>query len=403
MSTHANPILALFTPEVRADPFPFYRRMQEDDPVHDTRLGMWLLSGYEECHLALRDPRFSAEFRTMANYEATMVAVGRVGPVQQLMEQLMLFRDPPDHTRLRGLVQRAFTPRIIEAYRARVQEVADDLLDAAARRGELELMADYAWPLPVIVIAELLGVPPAERDRFRGWATDLALTFDLGMTPERRARGEAAQQAFTDFFLALVEERAREPRGDLLTALAQAEEEGDRLSSEELVSNLVLLLIAGHETTMNLIGNGTLALLRHPEQRSRLQDEPELAPDAVEELLRYEAPVQLAMRFLREDVVLRGRTLPAGARVMLLLGAANHDPARFPDPGRLDLSRGDRGHLSFGGGPHFCLGNALARMEGAIAIPALLRRFPHLRLAEDHPAYRQTMTLRGLQALHLEL
>lgn len=400
MSTAPGPVAELFTPQVRADPFAFYRRMQQDDPVHDTGFGMWLLSGYEECHLALRDPRFSAEFRTMADYEATMEAVGRVGPVQELMERLMLFRDAPDHTRLRGLVQRAFTPRMLEGIRARVQEVADELLDAAQDRGSLELMADYAWPLPVIVIAELLGVPPAERDRFRGWASDLALAFDLGITPERAARADAAQQAFTTFFLELIEERAREGRGDLLSALAEAEAEGDRLSSEELVSNLVLLLIAGHETTMNLIGNGTLAVLRHPEQREQLLVDP---PLAVEELLRYESPVQLAMRFLHEDVELRGRTLPKGARVMLLLGAANHDPARFEAPDVLDLRRGDRGHLSFGGGPHFCLGNALARMEGAIAIPSLLRRFPELRLAEREPTYRQTMTLRGLEALPLEL
>jgi pimeloyl-[acyl-carrier protein] synthase len=403
VSTAPGPVALLFTPEVRADPFTFYERMQREDPVHDTGFGMWLLSGYEECHLALRDARFSAEFRTMADYEATMAAVGRVGPVQELMERLMLFRDAPDHTRLRGLVQRAFTPRMVEGMRRRVREVADELLDAAEARGSLELMADYAWPLPVIVIAELLGVPASERDRFRGWAADLALAFDLGLTPDRAARAEAAADAFTAFFLGLIEERAREPRGDLLTGLAAAEEQGDHLSSEELVSNLMLLLIAGHETTMNLIGNGTLALLRHPAQRARLAADPALAPDAIEELLRYESPVQLAMRFLREDVELRGRVLRKGERVMLLLGAANHDPARFPDPGVLDLARGDRGHLSFGGGPHFCLGNALARLEGTVAIPALLERFPALRLAEGEPAYRTTMTLRGLQALHLEL
>lgn len=396
MSTSPGPLAELFTPAVRSDPFAFYRRMQQEDPVHDTGFGMWMLSGYEECHLALRDPRFSAEFRTMADYEATMRMVGRVGPVQELMERLMLFRDAPDHTRLRGLVQRAFTPRMLEGIRARVQEVADELLDGVGE--SFELMADYAWSLPVIVIAELLGVPPSERDRFRGWAGDLALAFDLGITPERRQRAEAAAEAFTAFFLALIEERAAEPRGDLLEEMAAAEEHGDRLSSEELVSNLVLLLIAGHETTMNLIGNGTLAVLRHPEQRAALLAEPALA---VEELLRYESPVQLAMRFLHEDVELRDRTLPKGARVMLLLGAANHDPARFPAPDVLDLRRGDRGHLSFGGGPHFCLGNALARMEGAIALPTLFARFPGLRLAGGEPTYRQTMTLRGLEALRL--
>lgn len=396
-----GPAALLFTPEVRADPFPFYRNLLEHDPVHDTGFGLWLLSSYDDCRAALRDPRFSAEFRTMSDYEASMAAIGRDTPVQALMERLMLFRDAPDHTRLRSLVQRAFSPRMVESFRARVAEVTEDLLDRAAERGELELMSDFAWPLPVIVIAEILGVPASERDRFRGWASDLALAFDLGMTPERSVRAEAAQVAFTDFFLDLIRERAREPRGDLLTALVEAEEQGDRLSPDELVSNLVLLLIAGHETTMNLIGNGTLALLRNPEQLARLRDDPSIAPDAVEELLRYESPVQLVIRFPREDVVVRDKLIPKGARVMLLLGAANHDPARFADPDVLDLGRGDRGHLSFGGGPHFCLGNALARMEGEVAIPALLRRFPDLALADPNPAYRPTMTLRGLEELRL--
>jgi cytochrome P450 len=396
-----GPAALLFTPEVRADPFPFYRHLLEHDPVHDTGFGLWLLSSYDDCRAALRDPRFSAEFRTMSDYEASMAAIGRDTPVQALMERLMLFRDAPDHTRLRSLVQRAFSPRMVESFRARVAEVAEDLLDQAEARGELELMSDFAWPLPVIVIAEMLGVPASERERFRGWASDLALAFDLGMTPERSVRAEAAQIAFTDFFLDLIRERAREPRGDLLTAMVEAEEQGDRLSPDELVSNLVLLLIAGHETTMNLIGNGTLALLRNPEQLARLRDDPLIAPDAVEELLRYESPVQLVIRFPREDVEVGGKLIPKGARVMLLLGAANHDPARFADPDVLDLGRGDRGHLSFGGGPHFCLGNALARMEGEVAIPALLRRFPDLALADPDPAYRPTMTLRGLEALRL--
>jgi cytochrome P450 len=402
MSTEPGPATELFTPEVRADPFPFYERFREHDPVHDTGFGLWIVSSYEHCRSALRDPRFSAEFRTMSDYEATMEAVGRNTPVQELMERLMLFRDPPDHTRLRSLVQRAFTPRMIEGMRERTAEVCEGLLDAVEERGdELELMADLAWPLPVVVIAELLGVPQMERERFRGWAADLALAFDIGMSPERAERAEIAMDQFIAFFLELAEERARDPQGDLVTALVQAEEEGDRLSPDELVSNLILLLIAGHETTMNLIGNGTLALLRHPDQLARLRDDPALAPSAIEELLRFDSPVQLVVRFTREELDLGGRTIPKGARIMLLLGAANRDPARFADPDVLDLGRGDRGHLSFGGGPHFCLGNALARMEGEVVLPALLRRFPDLRLLDEHPRHRGTMTLRGLETLRL--
>ena len=402
MDDAAGPATLIFTPEVRADPFPFYRRLIAEDPVHDTGFGLWIVSSYEHCRAALRDPRFSAEFRTMSDYEATMEAVGRNTPVQELMERLMLFRDPPDHTRLRGLVQRAFTPRMVEAMRARTAEVCEGLLDAAAERGgEVELMSDLAWPLPVVVIAELLGVPAMDRERFRGWAADLALAFDVGMTPDRAEAAEVAQEQFIAFFLELAKERARDPQGDLVTALAQAEEEGDRLTPDELVSNLILLLIAGHETTMNLIGNGTLALLRHPEQLARLRDDPSIVPSAIEELLRYDSPVQLVVRFTREQLELGGRTIPKGARVMLLVGAANHDPARFEHPEVLDLTRGDRGHLSFGGGPHFCLGNALARMEAEVVLPALLRRFPDLRLLDDAPRHRGTMTLRGLEALRL--
>jgi cytochrome P450 len=402
MSTEPGPATLLFTPEVRADPFPFYRRLLTEDPVHQTEFGLWLVSSYEACRAALRDPRFSAEFRTMADYEETMVMIGRDNAVQALMERLMLFRDAPDHTRLRGLVQRAFSPRIIEAIRERAVEVCEGLLDdIEARGGEFELMSDLAWPLPVVVIAELLGVPASERDRFRGWATDLALAFDIGMTPDRAVRAEAAQEEFVAFFLELAEDRAKHPRGDLLTALVQAEEEGDRLTPDELVSNLILLLIAGHETTMNLIGNGTHALLRHPDQLARLREDDGIVPSAIEELLRFESPVQLVMRFTREEVVLDGKVIPRGARVMLLLAAANHDPERFPDPDRLDLTRNDRGHLSFGGGPHFCLGNALARLEGEVVLPALVRRFPDLRLLDDVQTYRQTMTLRGLEALRL--
>ncbi len=391
----------LFTPEVRANPFPFYQRLRDQQPVYDTGFGLWLVSSYEHCHAALRDERFSADFHTMSDYEQTMADVGRDTAVQKLMERLMLFRDPPDHTRLRGLVQRAFTPRMVEGLRARVVEVSDELLSEVEPRGQMELISDFAWQLPVIVIAEMLGVPPSERGRFREWAADLALAFDLGMTPERAEKADAAQIAFSEFFLALVEERARDPRGDLLTAMAAAEEEGERLSSEELVSNLALLLIAGHETTMNLIGNGTLALLRHPDQLRRLRERPALIPDAIEELLRFDGPVQLAIRFTHEAVELGGTVVPKGARVMLLLGAANHDPARFPNPDVLDVTRGDRNHLAFGGGPHYCLGNALARLEGAVAIRALLERFPRLELAVEEPEYRQTMTLRGLKELPL--
>src|SRR3954471_7287359 len=384
--------LAFLAPEHRDDPYPAMAALRDDAPVADAG-GVWVLSRFADCRAALLDPRFSSDLRKADGFDPT-------DPLAQAAGALMVYNDPPDHTRLRGLVQKAFTPRRVHDLRPRVEAIVAELIGARAEVGEMEVLADLAYPLPFRVIAELLGVPPGDHDRFRGWANDMALVLEPLQTEERRARAIAASLRLGEYLQPQFAERRAQPRDDLLTALVQAEQEGDRLSESELGANVVQLLIAGHETTQNLIANGLWALLRHPDQLARLRDDPGLAPAAVEELLRYDSPVQLATRVALEDIDLGGATIPRGGRVMVLLGAANRDPARFAEPDRVDLTRRDAGHLAFGHGPHFCLGNALARLEGDVALRALVA-LPELRLAGAAPRYRDTAMLRGLRELHV--
>jgi cytochrome P450 len=385
--------LSFLAPEHRDDPYPVMAALRESAPVAEAGGGLWVLSRFADCRSALLDPRFSSDMRNAADYDAS-------APLAQAAAALMVYNDPPDHTRLRGLVQKAFTPRRVHDLRPRVEAIVDDLLGAVAPAGELEVVADLAHPLPFIVIAELLGVPATDRDRFRGWAGDLALVLEPVQSDERRTRALAASVKLGEYLRPQFAERRARPRDDLLTALVQAEQDGDRLSESELGANVVQLLIAGHETTQNLIANGLWALLRHPGQLARLRDDPQLVPAAVEELLRYDSPVQFAARVSLEDLEVGGVAIPRGARVMVLLGAANRDPARFAEPDALDVERPDAGHVAFGHGPHFCLGNALARLEGDVALRALTA-LPRLRLADGPPAYRDTAMLRGLRELRL--
>jgi pimeloyl-[acyl-carrier protein] synthase len=316
----------------------------------------------------------------------------------------MLFRDPPDHTRLRALVSKAFTPRVIEHMRAHIQEIVDRLLDRVQPAGAMDVIADLAYPLPVTVICEMLGVPLTDHESIRDWSADIARSLDAIGLPsdvEIVERGRVARRAIGDYFRRLVPRRRADPQNDLLTGLIAAEEQGDKLSEGEVIAMCVLLFIAGHETTVNLIGNGLLALLRHPEQLGRIQRDPALVTGAVEELLRYDSPVQRTARITSADVELGGRTLPAGSMVVAALGAANRDPAQFADPDRLDVNRRDVRHISFGYGIHFCLGAPLARVEGQIALGTLLRRAPRLALAETSPEWRESSVLRGLKRLRV--
>jgi cytochrome P450 len=383
-----NPML----PEVIEDPYPLYHRLRTEDPVHQTPTGMWVLSRYDDVARVLRDPRFGRRgFQEL-------IAARFGGPG---FGQSMLLQDPPDHTRLRALVNKAFTPRVIEGLRGQIQQMVDGLLDAVAGRGEMDLIASLAYPLPVGVICEMVGVSAEDRDRFRQWSNDIARSFDAVFFPDDdvMARAKAAGNAIGAYFRDLVAERRQSPRGDLLSGLIAAEEAGDRLSTEELLATGILLFLAGHETTTHLIGNGVLALLRHPAELRRLREEPGLIESAVEELLRYDGPAQRVSRMTNEDVVIGDRGIPNGSLVLALLGAANRDPAHFPEPDRLDMSRQDNRHLSFGWGIHFCLGAPLARLEAQIAIGTLLRRLPHLALATERVVWRQSFAVRALMEL----
>lgn len=392
-TVHFNPM----DPEFVADPYPTYHRLRTEDPVHHSPLGFWVLTRYPDVMAMLRDPRLIKE--PIAAFVAARFGMAVPPPGLGLS---MLDRDPPDHTRLRGLVSKAFTPRALERLRPEIQHIVDGLLDEAEARGSMDLIEEFAYPLPVRVICEMLGVPVKDHERFKAWGLDIARGLDAIMLPpdsEVGQRSVSGRRALAGYFRELIAARRAAPRDDMLSALIAAEEAGDKLNEEELLATCILLLVAGHETTVNLIGNGTLALLRHPDQLRKLRESPGLIVTAVEELLRFDGPVQRTARIPSEDITIGGQTIGKGEMVMPFLGAADRDPTQFPDPDRLDITRADNRHIAFGMGIHFCLGAPLARMEGQIAINALLARLPKLALATDRPQFRQSLTLRGLQTL----
>jgi pimeloyl-[acyl-carrier protein] synthase len=388
-----NPLL----PEFHANPYPFYRRLREEDPVHASPLGIWVLTRYEDAVMVLRDARFGRE--GIAELQEARLGAARARPKNS---RDMLFRDPPDHTRLRALVSRAFTPRVVEEMRPHIQEIVDGLLDRVEGSGGMDVIEDLAYPLPVRVICEMLGVPTSDQEVFRQWSADIARSLDAALFPADSGvgtRGQEASDALKEYFRSLIAVRRKHPQPDLLSGLIAAEEQGDKLSEAELLSTCVLLLIAGHETTVNLIGNGFLALLKNPAELARLANDPALIQTGVEELLRYDGPVQRTSRMTMADVEIGGKKIAKDSVVVAAIGAANRDPAVFTDPERLDVSRKDNRHIAFGFGIHFCLGASLARIEGQVAIGTLLRRMPALKLVSDIPEWRESSVLRGLKTL----
>lgn len=391
-----------FVPETHANPYPELRNLREHDPVHKNELmDIWVLTRYDDVVSVLRDKRFSADRRKATNRfaQAAMQAAQEEGsPLARA--NTMLGADPPEHTRLRGLVSKAFTPRVVESLRPRIQQIVDELLDKVQDTGTLDIIWDLGYPLPVIVIAEMLGVPAEDRDDFKRWSDDIVATFGGPVTPpEVLERAQKSTQEMSDYFGAVIEERRREPREDLLSGLIAAEERGEVLSEEELLATCILLLAAGNETTTNLIGNGTLALLRNPDQLDKLRNRPELVESAVEEFLRYDGPVQATARVATERTEFGGKTIEPGELTMVILAAANRDPAQFPEPDTLDIERSPNEHVAFGEGLHFCLGAPLARAEGQIAFRSLLERMPELRLATEEPEWGGNFILRGLKSL----
>lgn len=398
MNTPAfNPL----SPEFIRDPYPFYQHLRQHAPMMPSPFGGVLASRHAEVSLVLKDKRFGKDFvgRLTRRVGAQMLDE----PVYRSMRRWMLTQDPPDHTRLRGLVVKAFTARRVEDMRPRIQAIVDESIDRVAARGHMDLIGEFAFRLPVVVICEMLGIPREDRELFfHRERTGGRLLDPVPLTRAEIDAENEAHHASAAFFNQLFERRRREPADDLITQLVQAEENGSHLTNEELTANIILLFGAGHETTVNLIGNGLLALHRNPDQLALLQRQPELMPGAVEEMLRYDSSVQMTSRVALEDIDdLGGRPIEKGESVMCLLGSANRDPAAYPQhPDRLDVTRSNVRPMSFGGGIHFCLGAQLARIEAEVAVATLLRRLPGLRLDDvDQPEWRPTFVLRGLKRL----
>ncbi len=390
-----------FVPSFKRNPYLQYGRLRQADPVHRSQaLQSWVLTAYDDCLAVMRDHEtFSSDSRNARGQLAeALQQQRRESPLPDA--DTILGIDPPQHTKMRAIVNRAFTPRRVQELRPHIEEIADGLLEQAGDR--FDLMTDLAQPLPVIVIAELLGVSPDDRLQFKEWSNAVAETTNVMQTAEMVAAARRATTELIDYFNRVIDAREAEPRDDLISALVTAEVDGERLSRANLLAFSILLLVAGNETTTNLIGNGLAALLDHPDALARLQREPDGIPDAVEEMLRYDSPVQGLVRFPTRDVELRGQTITAGDVVLCLVGAANRDPAVFPEPDAFDLDRPDRRHLSFGQGVHYCLGAPLARMEADIVFRALLGRFRELRTGEGGVERGGTMLLRGPLAFPLE-
>jgi cytochrome P450 len=388
----------LLDPDVLADPYPLYRELRMEDPVHwDPYLHAWVVTSYAEVVEVLH--RFSAQ-RTPTPEKLAALGMPELGSIAHVMVRQMLFLDPPEHTRVRRLAAVAFTPRRVEGLRRHIEQIASSLIDAAIARGEMEVMEDLANPLPAIVTAEMLGVPIEDHRRLKDWSQDFAeMLGNFQHNPGRAKKVADSLREMTSYFQAAVRRQATDPTEGLVNALTTAEVDGDRLTEDEVIANIIVTLVGGQETTTNLIGNGLLTLLRHPREMDRLRRNPALIAGAVEELLRYESPSQHTARLAHDDVELAGRPIKRGQAVIAVMGAANRDPDRFPDPDRLDIERADNRHLAFGWASHFCFGAPLARIEGQIAFSALLHRLPNLRLVSDAVSWRSNLGLRGLTAL----
>ncbi|WP_416825291.1 cytochrome P450 family protein [Ectobacillus polymachus] len=398
---HETPQLDLFSAEFKKTAYSFYAKLREVDPVYRFTLPngqtSWLITRYDDSLQVLRDNRFIKNPHTLLSPEQ----LNKMIPIleRDVLLNHMLNSDPPDHDRLRNLVHKAFTPKMIEGLRIRIQEIADSLLDGFQNKGNINLIEEFAFPLPIIVICEMLGIRETDRDRFREWSNTLVDTVNL---PEKIQQALPALQSFVQYIRNLIEERRNESGEDLISALVHAEAEGEKLTEKELYSMIFLLIIAGHETTVNLIGNGVLALLQHPKQLEKLKQNPDLISSAIEEILRFYGPVELATnRWANEDIQIREKLIQKGDAVVVALASANRDEMQFENPDIFDITRNNNRHLAFGMGIHYCLGAPLARLEGQIAIQTLIQRMPNLHLNTDPETlhWRPTYLMRGLTEL----
>ena len=411
----------LLDPDVLANPYPLYQRLRSEDPVHwDPYLHAWVVTRYADVLTVFQ--KFSAD-RTPTPEQLTSLGLATLAPLAKVMVLQMLFLDPPSHGRVRGLASKAFTPRRVEVLRSHIQDITNSLLDAVqdkgkllippdndagastaaqsvSRKGSMDIIADLAYPLPAIVTAEMLGVPTSDWRLLTAWSADFAQVLgNFQHNPDRAPQVIKSLEEMTAYFRDAVQEQRKHPRDGLIHAYLTAEIDGDHFSEDEVVANTIVTMVGGQETTTNLIGNGVLSLLRHPDQLEKLRSNPSLVPSAVEELLRYESPSQHTARLAPDDVVLGGKQIRKRQAVIAVMGAANRDPERFPDPDRLDLERQDNRHVAFAWASHFCFGAPLARIEGQTAFATLLRRMPNLQLQDGPIRWRENMGLRGLTAL----
>lgn len=401
-SAHAFHPDTLFSPEMVADPYPFYHYLQQEDPIHwNEHWQTWVLTRYEDVVPAMQDRRISYHEKMKPFLSGLPAHVTQeIDAVERHVSSWLGHADPPDHTRLRALINKAFVPRLIENMRPRIEAQVDRLIDAVEARGGMDLIADFAYPLPASIIAEMLGVPADDHHRFKRWTDDLVAFMGTARAqPETTARAADAVRGLSNYVRGIIVDHRANPRDDLISGLINAHEQANRLTEDEIVGVCSGLFIAGHETTTNLIGNGMLALLRNRDQIERLRQNPDLIVTAVEELLRYDSPVQRSWGVAVADIDMGGKRIQPGELVLKMLGAANRDARQFPEPDRLDITRKENRHLGFGYGFHFCLGAPLARVEGQIAINALLRRLPLLDLASPSVEWHPNIAFRGLKSL----
>lgn len=398
----------IISPEFLENPYFVYADLCAEAAIHRINLNgpRWALVRYAECFTFLRDPRLSSAGRVRLLLSRLLPETrSSFAELERALEMWMLLLDAPEHTRLRKLMNKGFSPAIVEALRTQVEAIVDEMLDLELAGGakRIDIVRDVAYPLPVTVIAQMLGVPTSRHQEFIDWTNAIAVFLGSPVTNETAGAAQKAVLALTDFFREIVADRRRHRGSDLVSLLIDIEEEGHVLTEEELYAQCVMLLFGGHETTRNLIGNGMYTLLTHTEQMADLRRNPEIIRTAVEELLRYESPVQFVSRLANEELEIAGVRIQAGDSVLFVLPAANRDPRKFEDPDRLNLKRLRNDHLAFGAGAHFCIGNQLARLEGQVAILKLLQRFPAMRLASKAPEWVPNFSIRGLKSLMVEV
>ena len=384
------------------NPYPIYAALRSEAPIFYCKKGKyWVVTSYQLANEITKDLRFGKRLERWKHISPIARILPGTAHLIKTRANWMLNENPPTHTHLRSLVNKAFSPKIIQQMREHVQRIADRFIDKALPNGKMEFISEFAFLLPITVIAEMLGIPGEDHEKFKDWSHEMTQTLEPGYSISTLNKANKANDDLMNYFKPLVEERRKNPKSDLISALVMAEENGDSLSEADILGNLVLMLVAGHETTVNLIGNGLLWLLKSPEQLALLRANPENMETAVEEMLRYDSPVQTVKRIIEEDMEYHGKQLKKGDMVVIYIGACNRDPAIFPDPDRFDITRKENKHLAFSSGIHHCLGASLARMEGQIAISTMLNRLPNLRLAEQEFEYKRPFNLRGVKEMHL--